>query len=115
MTIARTTTYSVPTMTLKQAVRRLGGPHRASVLYNLAYQGERDALGYKIEKLPRSTLETWVHGTSKTKATDAIGRVIALAEWSERRLTALLNPPAKRSSRGKTEASKGQAEARNVA
>jgi hypothetical protein len=90
-------------MNLKQAVKRLGGPHRASVLYNVAYRGERDAIGARIEPLPRSTLETWVNGTSRTKATDTIGRVIALARWSDRRLDALLPPPPKRSRRGKVE------------
>jgi hypothetical protein len=102
-------------MTLKQAVKRLGGPNRAATLYNLAYKGQRDALGARIERLPRSTLETWVNGTSKTKATDSIRRVIQLAGRSDYSLFILLNPP-KRSSRGKAQkAPKDEAQEANVA
>lgn len=97
-------------MTLKQAVKKLGGPHRAARLYNIAYRGQRDSLGDKIERLPRSTLETWVSGQSKTKATDSIRRVIELAGRSEYALYKLLHPTIKRYSRGK--ASKAQSEAR---
>lgn len=103
-------------MTLKQAVRKLGGPNRAATLYNLAYLGQRDAIGAKIERLPRSTLETWVNKTSKTKATDSIRRVIELADRPVSQLDRLLNPPPKRSRRGKESSkAKAQSEARNVA
>ena len=103
-------------MTLKQAVKKLGGPHRAAMLYNAAYVGTRDSLGDKIERLPRSTLETWVNGTAKTKATDVIRRMLDLAARSPAALEALLAvPTTKRSSRGKVKkAPQGEAEARDV-
>lgn len=103
-------------MTLKQAVKKLGGANRAANLYNAAFKGERDALGEKILRLPRSTLETWVNKTSRTKARDIIARVLELATRPKADLDALLNPP-KRSRRGKVQAqAKGrEAEARNVA
>lgn len=102
-------------MTLKQAVKKLGGPNRASNLYNAAFKGKRDSLGDLIERLPRSTLETWVNGTSKTKATDAIRRILDLAKRKTADLDALLEKE-KRSRNGKVKAhAKAEAEARNVA
>ena len=99
-------------MTLKQAVKRLGGPNRATTLYNLAYLGQRDALGDRIEPLARSTLETWINGTSKTKATDTIKRMIDLSERRESELDALYAgkpKPKGRSRRGKTKTQAGEA------
>jgi hypothetical protein len=118
-------------MTLRQAVKKLGGPNRATTLYNLFYVGQRDSLGDPIEKLARSTLETWVHGISQTKATDVIKRMLDLADRPERQLDALYathrphpspkrkakaKPKPKGARRGKTqESQKAQAEARDVA
>jgi hypothetical protein len=102
-------------MTLKQAVRKLGGPNRASNIYNAAFKGKRDSLGDLIERLPRSTLETWVNKTSKTKATDAIRRILDLAKRSTASHDALLKRE-KRSRNGKVKAqAKAETEARHVA
>jgi hypothetical protein len=65
---------------LGHAVAKLGGPNRATRVYNEAFAGRRDIYGERIERLARSTLETWVKGTAKTKARDVIDRMIKLGE-----------------------------------
>ena len=42
--------------------------------------GKREVYGSKIERLVRSTLETWMYGTAKTKARDVIARIRSTLE-----------------------------------
>jgi hypothetical protein len=63
---------------LGKAVAKLGGPNRATRIYNETFAGRRDIYGERIERLARSTLETWIKGTAKTKARDVVDRMIKL-------------------------------------
>jgi hypothetical protein len=72
------TTLSV----LKQAVRTLGGPYRASRLYNEAFWHKPDPQNPEMivrAKLARSTLETWLNGTDTERAQVVGQRLAALA------------------------------------
>jgi hypothetical protein len=86
------------------AVRALGGPHRASSIYNAEYEGQIDpVLGEPVERLARSTLETWLFGTNRTKGTDIIRRLIELSKLPAKKLDKLARmASAQRRAHGKT-------------
>jgi hypothetical protein len=77
------------TLSLKEAVKKLGGPYPAARLYNETYFGKPDPLtGLTITThLARSTLETWLRGTSTERSAIVAQRLAALAGKSHGKKT----------------------------